>query len=164
METEIHAYPLGQCVFGVGKLYAVGAWLILRFLALSTFTPINSRSQFLLSMHPYTFPKPQTNRPSQTAYFVAFGPHGPRTPANEPGHSLKVFVGVTALVAVAYGVFAFARSQGTSPFRSLDPYPIPILRPKAVGASRSWAMGPCLERFVYGHMLMYSPLCSGSSS
>ncbi|OWZ29553.1 cytochrome c oxidase subunit 4 [Cryptococcus neoformans] len=55
----------------------------------------------------------------KAAYFVAFGPHGPRTPANEPGHSLKVVVGVVALVGAAYGVFALARSQAAPPPRTM---------------------------------------------
>lgn len=82
----------------------------------STFTtvhrPVNS------PVHTFTHlsSNPETIRFSKLAYFVAFGPHGPRTPANEPGHSLKVFVGVVALVGAAYGVFELARSQGTFPF------------------------------------------------
>lgn len=105
---------------GMGKLHAaVGAMLIM-LLALSTFTPIHRPVNS--PIHASTsLLKPQTICFPKLAYFVAFGPHGPRTPANEPGHSLKVFVGVAALVGTAYAVFELIRSQGTSPFPSLDP-------------------------------------------
>lgn len=107
----------------------------------STFTtvhrPVNS------PVHAFTHlsSNPETICFLKLAYFVAFGPHGPRTPANEPGHSLKVVVGVVALVGAAYGVFALARSQGTFPFPSLDPYPIPFWLPVSVGTSLNWAVG-----------------------
>lgn len=145
---------------GMGKLCTVGATLIM----LLAFPP--SQPSIALSTRPFTHShiSPQTPKPSvfsKLAYFVAFGPHGPRTPANEPGHSLKVVVGVVALVGAAYGVFALARSQGTFPFFSLDPYPIPFWLPVSVGTSLNWAVG-LVWRFSY--MLIYSPLCSRSSS
>lgn len=40
------------------------------------------------------------------AYYVAFGPHGPRTPSSKPGDTLKVFgytmglLGVTGIVSL----------------------------------------------------------------
>ncbi|UOH84008.1 hypothetical protein LQV05_006746 [Cryptococcus neoformans] len=83
-----------------------------------------SQPSIALSTRPFTHShiSPQTPKPSvfsKLAYFVAFGPHGPRTPANEPGHSLKVVVGVVALVGAAYGVFALARSQAAPPPRTM---------------------------------------------
>ncbi|WWC57992.1 uncharacterized protein I303_100527 [Kwoniella dejecticola CBS 10117] len=51
----------------------------------------------------------------KAAYFVAFGPHGPRTPVNEKGHGIKVFAGVLAAVGAAYGTFLFVRSQAPPP-------------------------------------------------
>lgn len=103
---------------GMGKLHAaVGAMLIM-LLALSTFTPIHRPVNS--PIHASTsLLKPQTICFPKLAYFVAFGPHGPRTPANEPGHSLKVFVGVAALVGTAYAVFELARSQAAPPPRTM---------------------------------------------
>ncbi|GFZ43738.1 hypothetical protein JCM24511_01458 [Saitozyma sp. JCM 24511] len=49
----------------------------------------------------------------KAAYFVAFGPHGPRTPTNPPGHSMRVLGGVGAAVLAAIGLLSFARSRCT---------------------------------------------------
>ncbi|WVF66263.1 hypothetical protein IAT40_001003 [Kwoniella sp. CBS 6097] len=57
----------------------------------------------------------------KAAYFVAFGPHGPRAPVNPPGHGLKVALGTLAAVGAAYGVFLFARSQAQPPPRTMTP-------------------------------------------
>ena len=46
------------------------------------------------------------------AYYVAFGPHGPRTPVNPPGTSAKVTAGVFGLIAAAGAVFATVRALG----------------------------------------------------
>ena len=46
------------------------------------------------------------------AYYVAFGPHGPRTPVNPPGTSAKVTAGVFGLIAAAAAVFATVRALG----------------------------------------------------
>jgi len=37
----------------------------------------------------------------KAAYYVAFGPHGPRAPTSAPGDGLKVFLATTALVGLA---------------------------------------------------------------
>jgi len=37
----------------------------------------------------------------KAAYYVAFGPHGPRTPSSQPGDGLKVVLGTLGLVAAA---------------------------------------------------------------
>ncbi|WWC85621.1 uncharacterized protein L201_000486 [Kwoniella dendrophila CBS 6074] len=57
----------------------------------------------------------------KAAYFVAFGPHGPRTPVSEKGHGMKVFAGTLAAVGAAYGVFLFARSQAPPPPHTMTP-------------------------------------------
>jgi len=51
------------------------------------------------------------------AYWVAFGPHGARTPLTGPNHGLKVFAGTAAVVAAAGGLFLWIRAKGTL-FRS----------------------------------------------
>ena len=35
------------------------------------------------------------------AYYVAFGPHGPRAPTSQPGDNLKIFLATMGLVGVA---------------------------------------------------------------
>lgn len=47
-----------------------------------------------------------------TAYYVSFGPHGPRTPVNPPGTGIKVFAGTLGAVALALGLFGLARARG----------------------------------------------------
>ncbi|KAG0218478.1 Cytochrome c oxidase subunit 5A [Mortierella sp. NVP41] len=49
----------------------------------------------------------------KAAYWVAFGPHGARTPLTGPNHGLKVFVGTTAVVAAAGGLFLWIRAKGS---------------------------------------------------
>ena len=48
------------------------------------------------------------------AYYVAFGPHGPRAPVNPPGTVPKVAIGVAALVAAAGVIFYSVRASGAS--------------------------------------------------
>jgi cytochrome c oxidase subunit 4 len=48
----------------------------------------------------------------RTAYYVAFGPHGPRAPVNPPGTVVKIFAGVTLLVGSASLLYAGIRSMG----------------------------------------------------
>lgn len=49
-----------------------------------------------------------------SAYYVAFGPYGPRAPVTPPGQSLKVFLATMGLVGVAgllfLGVTAICQS------------------------------------------------------
>lgn len=52
------------------------------------------------------------------AYYVAFGPHGPRRPINPPGTTLKVTLGAVAGIAAAGVLFATAKS-----FCELFPFP-----------------------------------------
>ena len=39
------------------------------------------------------------------AYYVAFGPHGPRAPTGQPGDGLKIFLSTVGLVGVAGAMF-----------------------------------------------------------
>ncbi|EDR06441.1 uncharacterized protein LACBIDRAFT_163585, partial [Laccaria bicolor S238N-H82] len=50
----------------------------------------------------------------KAAYYVAFGPHGPRTPTSQPGDNLKIFLSTFALVGVA-GVLFYAIRQYAAP-------------------------------------------------
>jgi len=49
----------------------------------------------------------------KAAYYVSFGPHGPRTPINPPGTWLKVFLGT--VTAVTAGVLIFTAIHHFSP-------------------------------------------------
>ncbi|KAA1469312.1 cytochrome c oxidase subunit IV [Dentipellis sp. KUC8613] len=55
----------------------------------------------------------------KAAYYVAFGPHGPRTPVNPAGTVPKVIFGVAALVASAGLIYAGLRSLAPPPPRTL---------------------------------------------
>ena len=46
------------------------------------------------------------------AYYVAFGPHGPRTPTSPPGTNMKVFLATLGLVGVAGLLFEGIRANG----------------------------------------------------
>ncbi|GJJ75264.1 cytochrome c oxidase subunit 4 [Entomortierella parvispora] len=48
----------------------------------------------------------------KAAYWVAFGPHGARTPLTGPNHGLKVLAGTAAVVAAAGGLFLWIRAKG----------------------------------------------------
>ncbi|KAF8686818.1 hypothetical protein AX14_003782 [Amanita brunnescens Koide BX004] len=55
----------------------------------------------------------------RAAYYVAFGPHGPRAPTSKPGDSLKIFGYTMALVGIA-GVLGYAiRGFASSPPRTM---------------------------------------------
>ncbi|KAG8758017.1 Cytochrome c oxidase subunit 5A, partial [Ceratobasidium sp. 423] len=51
----------------------------------------------------------------KAAYFVAFGPHGPRTPVTPPGQTMKVITGTLVMIALAGGAYGIVRSFGTTP-------------------------------------------------
>jgi hypothetical protein len=48
----------------------------------------------------------------RTAYYVAFGPHGPRAPVNPPGTVVKILTGISVLVGTAGLIYAGIRSIG----------------------------------------------------
>jgi cytochrome c oxidase subunit 4 len=50
------------------------------------------------------------------AYYVAFGPHGPRAPVNPPGTTVKIFTGVSALIGAAGLLYVGFRAIGTLSF------------------------------------------------
>jgi len=47
----------------------------------------------------------------KAAYYVSFGPHGPREPILPPGSNIKIVGGTLAAIAAAIGLFAAIRSQ-----------------------------------------------------
>lgn len=49
-----------------------------------------------------------------SAYYVAFGPYGPRAPVTPPGQSLKVFLSTLGLVGVAGLMYLGVRAMGKS--------------------------------------------------
>ncbi|KIJ59691.1 hypothetical protein HYDPIDRAFT_140281 [Hydnomerulius pinastri MD-312] len=55
----------------------------------------------------------------KAAYYVAFGPHGPRTPVSPPGQGLKVFLATMGLVGIAGVVSLAIRSLSPPPPRTI---------------------------------------------
>ncbi|CAG8503724.1 14997_t:CDS:2 [Dentiscutata heterogama] len=45
----------------------------------------------------------------RAAYYVSFGPHGPREPLTGPGHTSKVFIGVGGVLAASLGILLFTK-------------------------------------------------------
>ncbi|TCD70265.1 Cytochrome c oxidase subunit 5A [Steccherinum ochraceum] len=56
----------------------------------------------------------------KAAYYVAFGPHGPRKPISAPGDSLKILLAVVGAMAVAGAVSAGVKSMAPPPPRTLN--------------------------------------------
>ena len=50
--------------------------------------------------------------PLSAAYFVSFGPHGPRKPITASGQGAKTLAGVLALLGVSAGVYYLMRAKG----------------------------------------------------
>ena len=80
----------------------------------STLVPRGDRlADWLLSCGP-CHPSPHAlvcSRPRQSAYYISYGPHGPRAPIVPPNTNGKVFMGVVGCIVAAGGVFALARSR-----------------------------------------------------
>lgn len=55
------------------------------------------------------------------AYYVAFGPHGPRAPANPPGTTLKIILGTGGLIAAAGALYIAVRVNGAYRLFPLSP-------------------------------------------
>ncbi|KAF9922303.1 Cytochrome c oxidase subunit 5A [Modicella reniformis] len=49
----------------------------------------------------------------KAAYWVAFGPHGARTPLTGPNHGLKVAAGTTGALGVSVALYYWIRSKGS---------------------------------------------------
>ena len=48
------------------------------------------------------------------AYYIAFGPHGPRKPTHDEGYGMHVFLGSSGIIAASLAVFFIIRSFGES--------------------------------------------------
>jgi len=55
----------------------------------------------------------------KAAYYVAFGPHGPRAPTSAPGDNLKIFLATVALVGVGGIVFLITHHFAAPPPKTL---------------------------------------------
>ncbi|KAF8902761.1 cytochrome c oxidase subunit IV-domain-containing protein [Gymnopilus junonius] len=55
----------------------------------------------------------------KAAYYVAFGPHGPRTPVSQPGDNLKIFAITAALVGVAGAIYLGIKSISPAPPKTM---------------------------------------------
>jgi len=55
----------------------------------------------------------------KAAYYVAFGPHGPRTPVNPPGSIFKTILGTFAVIGVAGLMFYGLRTLASPPPKTL---------------------------------------------
>ena len=53
------------------------------------------------------------------AYYVAFGPHGPRAPVSKPGDGIKIFASTAALVGVAGIIFYAIRAMSKCFLKSI---------------------------------------------
>ncbi|KAI0683341.1 cytochrome c oxidase subunit IV-domain-containing protein [Cytidiella melzeri] len=56
----------------------------------------------------------------KAAYYVAFGPHGPRAPINPPGTTLKIVLFVGALLGAAGTLFFASRTLASPPPRTIN--------------------------------------------
>jgi hypothetical protein len=56
---------------------------------------------------------------SITAYYIAFGPHGPRA-LPPPGEGMKVFSYTVVGLLVAFGLFTFTRSMAKPPPKTMN--------------------------------------------
>ncbi|KAF8308552.1 cytochrome c oxidase subunit IV [Clavulina sp. PMI_390] len=63
--------------------------------------------------------KAMTLDEKKAAYYVAFGPHGPRTPVNPPGTAAKVAATVAGLFLVAGAIVGVTRSFAPPPPKTL---------------------------------------------
>ena len=61
-----------------------------------------------------------------TAYYVSFGPHGPREPVSKEGDGLKIVLGVVGLLGVSGILFAGIRSMGMYFFWKFTCYSITV--------------------------------------
>jgi len=56
----------------------------------------------------------------KAAYYVAFGPHGPRRPLHPPGSVLKIILGTAGSLAAAVGLYVLSRHYAGPPPRTLN--------------------------------------------
>jgi cytochrome c oxidase subunit 4 len=56
----------------------------------------------------------------KAAYYVAFGPHGPRAPLSPPGENFKIFLATMGLVGVASLLFLGFRALAPPPPKTIS--------------------------------------------
>ncbi|KAI9065486.1 cytochrome c oxidase subunit IV [Trametes sanguinea] len=56
----------------------------------------------------------------KAAYYVAFGPHGPRAPIDPPGATPKIILGVAGLIVAAGALFYSIRAAAPAPPRTIS--------------------------------------------
>ncbi|KAI0780475.1 cytochrome c oxidase subunit IV family, partial [Trametes elegans] len=56
----------------------------------------------------------------KAAYYVAFGPHGPRAPIDPPGSVPKIVLGVAGLLATAGALFYGIRASAPAPPKTIN--------------------------------------------
>jgi len=56
----------------------------------------------------------------KAAYYVAFGPHGPRAPVSPRGSSLKIFLGTMGCIGVAGVLYMAIRSMASPPPKTIS--------------------------------------------
>ncbi|KAG0740807.1 hypothetical protein G6F57_002644 [Rhizopus arrhizus] len=56
----------------------------------------------------------------KAAYYIAFGPHGPREPLTKPGHAMKVLGGVAGVLAASGALFYAIRVNGQETPRTIN--------------------------------------------
>ncbi|KAI0086427.1 cytochrome c oxidase subunit IV-domain-containing protein [Irpex rosettiformis] len=56
----------------------------------------------------------------KAAYYVAFGPHGPRAPINPPGTTLKIAIWVTGFVGLGTALYVAARNLAQPPPKTIS--------------------------------------------
>ncbi|KAF8800522.1 COX4-domain-containing protein [Phlegmacium glaucopus] len=55
----------------------------------------------------------------KAAYYVAFGPHGPRAPTSAPGEGFKILLATAGLISLAGALFYVVQSLGAPPPKTL---------------------------------------------
>ncbi|KAI8973403.1 cytochrome c oxidase subunit IV [Mycotypha africana] len=56
----------------------------------------------------------------KAAYYIAFGAHGPREPLTQPGHSMKVFLGVAGVLGASGALFYVIRQNAQETPRTIS--------------------------------------------
>ena len=109
---------------------------------------------------------PRATQPThapRAAYYVAFGPHGPRKPVFAPGDSLKIFLASTAAVGAGVLIFLGVRSIGES--ESHNPLDRILTRPRSPRGTEDdalilacvrhsiWVLGSRMKEWKMGNLL-----------
>lgn len=55
----------------------------------------------------------------KAAYYVSFGPHGPRKPITSSGQGMRTFAGVAGLIGATFAIFFGLRSTAKPPVKTM---------------------------------------------